>query len=297
MRYLFYPGCSLEGTAREYRDATLAVFEALGVELEELADWTCCGAAVASAVSQLLGLVLPARNMALAEQQANGRELLTGCSACYTNLRRTQVTLGTDAQLLQTVNQALQVEHLSYRGTLRVRHLLDVLAHDLGPETIRARVRQPLEGLRVAPYYGCQTVRPYSGFDNPHRPSSMIAVLEALGATVHRHLREAACCGASQVVTQPQLGLEMVGLVLAACQDADCIVTVCPMCQMNLDAYQETISNTLGQRIQIPVLHLPQLIGLAFGLPEESLGLGRHLTPVRLPPKIVSGSAHGRETS
>ncbi len=290
MKYLFYPGCSQEGTAREYRDSTLAVLQALGAELEELKDWTCCGASVASAASQLLGLVLPARNLALAEQQANGPDLLTGCSACYSNLRRTQTTLADHPKLHHTVNQALEVEQLCYRGVVRVRHLLDVLANDFGPQVLQTRVQNPLEGLRVAPYYGCQTVRPYSRFDNPHRPRSMLGILEALGVQVHRHLREAACCGASLLVTQPDLGLDMAAEVLAACQGADCIVTVCPMCHMNLDAYQDQISHRLGQRVQIPVLYLPQLIGLAFGLPEQTLGLSRHLTPVRLPAKIATTS-------
>lgn len=282
MRYLFYPGCSQEGTAKEYQETTLAVLRILGAEVEPLADWTCCGASVAACTSHLLGLVLPARNLALAEQQTDGQYLLTPCSACYSNLRRTQVLLAGHQNLRQLVNQALEVEQLTYQGTVQVRHLLDVLANDFGPDALRRRVQKPLEGLRVAPYYGCQTVRPYSPFDDPHRPSSMIPLLEAIGAMVHRHLAEAACCGASLVVTQPEVGLEMAANVLDACQGADCIATVCPMCHMNLDAYQDKISHRLGHKVRIPVLHLPQLIGLAFGLPAETLGLKRHLTPVRL---------------
>lgn len=287
MRYLFYPGCSQEGSAREYRDATLAVLRTLGAEVEELQDWSCCGATVAASASRLLGFVLPARNLALAEQQAPGRDLLTPCSACYHNLRRTQTALATDQNLHQMVNQALEVEQLTYHGVVEVRHLLDVLANDFGSEAVGRRLQKPLGGLRVAPYYGCQTVRPYSPFDNPHRPHSMQAILEALGVTVHHHLRESACCGASLLVTQPDVGLTMAAEVLAACHGADCIATVCPMCHMNLDAYQQKISHRLGRKIQIPVLHLPQLMGLAFGLRPETLGLHRHLSPVPLPAKIA----------
>ncbi len=288
MRYLFYPGCSQEGTALEYRDSTLAVLQALGAEVQELEDWTCCGASVAPVISDLLGFVLPARNLALTEQQADGRDLLTVCSACYANFRRTIVTLAADQKLREKVNQVLEVEGLNYRGAARVRHLLDVLANDFGPEAIRARVRRPLEGLTVAPYYGCQTVRPYSPYDDPQRPTSMLPILEALGVKVHRHSRESSCCGTSLLMTKPEVGLGMVGEILSACEGADCIVTVCPMCHMNLDAYQDKASRLLGRKVRIPVVHLPQLVGLAFGLPEETLGLRRHVTPVEFTTRVLS---------
>lgn len=282
MRYLFYPGCSQEGTAQEYQDSTLAVLQVLGAEVQELEDWTCCGASVAPVMSTLLGLVLPARNLTLAEQQADGRDLLTVCSACYTNFRRTAATLAADRALYERVNQALEVENLTYRGTGTTRHILDILANDFGPEAVRARVQKPLEGLTVAPYYGCQTVRPYSPFDDGQRPTSMLPLLEALGVQVHRHPCEASCCGTSLLMTKPGVGLTMAGAVLAACEGADCIVTICPMCHMNLDAYQDKVSRLLGRRVRIPVVFLPQLMGLAFGLSEETLGLRRHITPVQI---------------
>jgi len=279
MRYIFYPGCSQEGSALEYRISTLAVLEALGAEVEELQGWTCCGASVASVMSDLLGVVLPARNLALAEQVADGRDVLTVCSACYTNFRRT-AEAATDPDRLQQINEALEIEGLTYRGTITARHILDVLANDFGPEAVKERVQRPLEGLTVAPYYGCQTVRPYSPFDDDQRPTSMIGLLEALGATVHRHPREASCCGTSLLTTKPEVGLRMAGAVLQACEGADCIATVCPMCQMNLDAYQDKVSQLLGREIRIPVVFLPQLMGLAFGLPDDVLMFDRHITPV-----------------
>ena len=279
MKYLFYPGCSAESSALEYKTATLAVLEALGAEVETLGDWTCCGASVASVVSDLLGVVLPARNLALAEQAGDGQEVLAVCSACYTNFRRTSEAVAADPALLTTINQALEVEGLTYQGTVTARHLLDVLANDFGPEAIAVRVQRPLTGLTVAPYYGCQTVRPYSPFDDDQRPTSMIAILEALGATVHRHPREASCCGTSLIMTKPEVGLGMAGAVLEACEPADCIVTVCPMCHMNLDSYQDKVSRLMGRPVRIPVLFLPQLIGLAFGLSESALLFRRHVVP------------------
>ena len=280
MRYLFYPGCSAESSALEYKTSTLAVLEALEAEVEELEDWTCCGASVAATMSDLLGVVLPARNLALAEQGGDGREMLAVCSACYTNFRRTAAAIASQRGLLDTINQALEVEGLAYHGTVTVRHLMDVVANDFSLEAIAARVQRPLTGLTVAPYYGCQTVRPYSPFDDDQRPSSMVGILEALGATVHRHNREASCCGTSLLTTKPEVGFQMVGAILEASSPADCIVTVCPMCHFNLDSYQDKVSRLLGRPIRIPVLFLPQLMGLAFGLPESVLMFKRHMVSV-----------------
>jgi heterodisulfide reductase subunit B len=206
--------------------------------------------------------------------------LLTVCSACYTNFRRTAAAIASQSQLLDTINQALEVEGLIYHGTVQARHLLDVLANDFGPEAIAAQVQRPLTGLVVAPYYGCQTVRPYSPFDNDQRPTSMVDILEALGATIHHHNYEASCCGTSLLTTKPEVGLQMVGAILEACEPADCIVTVCPMCHMNLDSYQDKVSRLMGRPLRIPVLFLPQLIGLAFGLPESALMFHRHVVSV-----------------
>lgn len=291
MKYLFYPGCSQEGAALEYQVSTLAVFEALGAEIEELQDWTCCGASAAPVVSDLLGVVLPARNLALAESMEGHRDVLTVCSACYTNFRRTTQAAASSPALLAKINQALEVEGLTYRGTATARHLLDILVNDVGPEAIAEHIQRPLTGLVVAPYYGCQTVRPYSPFDDDQRPTSMLGILEALGVTVHRHPREASCCGTSLVMTKPKVGIGMAGAVLEACQPADCVVAVCPMCHMNLDSYQDKASRLLGKTLDIPILFLPQLIGLAFGLPESQLLLRRHVTPAGRVRQHLKGSS------
>ena len=279
-KYLFYPGCSQDSSALEYKISTLAVLEALGAEVKELQDWTCCGASAASVMSDLLGLVLPARNLALAEQNWEGWDVLTVCSACYTNFRRT-TEAARDSATLETINQVLEVEGVTYHGQAVARHVMDVLANDFTVEEIKALVKHPLEGLTIAPYYGCQTVRPYSPFDNDQRPTSMIAVLEALGATVHSHNREASCCGTSLMTTKPELGVKMTSSVLAACEPADCVAVVCPMCHMNLDSYQGKVAQELGHTVNIPILFLPQLMGLAFGLPEGDLMFERHVVSVK----------------
>jgi heterodisulfide reductase subunit B len=277
--YLFYPGCSMDASAQEYKGAMLAVFRALGAEVKEIEDWTCCGASVAPVMSDLLGMALPARNLALAEKAGNGRTMVVGCSACFTSFARTNQAI-VDPVTLARVNQALEVENLSYGGTVTVRHMLDILANDFGVAAIAAQVKRPLTGLKVAPYYGCQTVRPYASFDDGQHPWSMASILEALGATVYHHLQEATCCGTALLTTKPELGLRIAGSILEASLPADCLATVCPMCHMNLDSYQDKVSRVLGKPIKIPVTFLPQLIGIAFGLPEKEMQFKRHVVPV-----------------
>lgn len=280
MKYLFYPGCSQESSAKEYYSSSLAVLDALGAEVKELEDWTCCGASVASVMSDLLGLVLPARNLALAEKISDGENLIAVCSACYTNFKRT-AEAASDPSMLEKINKALDVEGLTYQNKIQIRHILDVLANDFGAEAIASRVKRSLSGLTVALYYGCQTVRPYSPFDDGQKPGSMVDIVAALGATVLRHSHEALCCGTSLVMTKPEVGLGMAGAILKACKEADCVVTVCPMCHMNLDSYQDRVSRLLKESIKIPILFLPQLIGLAFGLPMKDLMLQRLVTSAK----------------
>jgi heterodisulfide reductase subunit B len=269
----------MHGAALEYQTSMLAVLKALGAEVKELDDWTCCGASVASVMSDLLGLAMPARNLALAEAADGNRPMLVGCSACYTNFQRVSIA-ATHPATLSKINQVLEVEKLTYQGKMQVRHLLDVLANDFGAEKIAAHVKRPLTGLKVAPYYGCQTVRPYAHYDDSQHPTSMVGIIEALGATVHHYSHEATCCGTALLTTKPHTGYEIVGQILDGASGADCLAAVCPMCHMNLDSYQDKVSKVLGKPIKLPVLFLPQLIGLALGLPDDQLLLKREVVPV-----------------
>jgi heterodisulfide reductase subunit B len=251
--------------------------QALGAGLAELEDWTCCGASAADATSHLLSMVLAARNLALGERMREEGDLLIPCSACYLNLRKVEDHSGGDPALLDKINQALSEEGLQYKGGLRVRHLLDIVSTDFEAEQIRERLNRDLNGLRVAPYYGCQSLRPYATFDDPEQPRSMESLLEALGAEVHRWSTGGKCCGAALMSTKKKVALQLSGAILEAAQGADCIVTVCPMCQMNLEAYQAPISREKGADLRISILYLPQLMGLAFGLEKEKLGLDFNL--------------------
>jgi heterodisulfide reductase subunit B len=276
-KYLYYSGCSLEATALEYNRSTRAVMAALGAELLELEDWTCCGASAAEATGYLLSLVLSARNLAIGEKTLANGDLLIPCSACYLNLRRVEDHVQRDQSLLPKINEALKEEGLQYQGKVRVRHLLEVLAEDFGPQAIRPLVKRNLTGLTVAPYYGCQALRPYGSYDDPEQPRSMEPVIRATGADVLPWSMGGKCCGAALMTTKKAVALELTAGLLQAARGADCIATVCPMCQMNLEAYQRTISRSQGEDLGLSIVYLPQLLGIAFGLSEDDLKLDLNL--------------------
>ena len=277
MKYQYYPGCSLEGTALEYNISTQALMKAVDAELVEIDDWTCCGASAAEATSHLLSLALPARNLALAEKMDGLNDIMVPCSACYLNLKKVEQKIKKDADLLDKINDVLEEEKLSLHGKLRVRHLLDVVANDIGPDKISDMVNKPFTDLKIAPYYGCQCLRPYAVFDDPEEPRSMEPLIEAIGAKVYPWQMGGKCCGASHMNTKMEVGLELVHAILHSARGADAIVTVCPMCQMNLEAYQQKISKKYQEALSITILYLPQLLGLAIGLSEKDLRLDLNL--------------------
>jgi heterodisulfide reductase subunit B len=273
MKYLYYPGCSLEGTAREYDISTRSLMQLAGADLIEIDGWTCCGASAAEPVSHLLSLALPARNLALAEKNDSTDEILVPCSACYLNLKRVTETIKKDAVTLSTVNSILAEENLRMGRRLKVRHLLDVLANDIGAHAIQNKIKKPFVNLRIAPYYGCQCLRPYPVFDDPEAPTSMEPLIEATGAAVFEWEMGGRCCGASHMNTKMDVAVELVASILKAARGADAIATVCPMCQMNLEAYQKKISDLNKQDLHLTILYLPQLLGMAMGIPDDKLGL------------------------
>lgn len=280
MSYFYYPGCSLEGTAREYDQSTRALMAALDQVLVDIPDWTCCGASAAAPVGRLLSLALPALNLARVEAAGTDDDayaILVPCSACYLNLKAAAEKTRKDPDLLAKVNVILAEKNLKFKGWARPRHLLDVLATDIGADAVREKVAAPFAGLRVAPYYGCQCLRPYTVFDDPERPTSMEPLLEAAGATVFPWKMGARCCGAAHMNTKPDVGLTLVSSILKDAAGADAIVTVCPMCQMNLEAYQKQAGKKSGNAFDMTILYLPQLLGMAMGLSDAEIGLKLNL--------------------
>lgn len=277
MSYAYYPGCSLTESAQEYDVSTRLVFERLCLGLNEIDGWTCCGAGAVDAVSGLLALALPARNLGLAAKQFPGKDILAPCSACYLNHLKVMEQTRHDRKLAHTVNQAIAGEDLALDPGIRVRHLLDVLVTDVGEERIGQAVLMPLEGLTVAPYYGCQALRPYPVFDDPERPQSMHRILKALGATVLDWDKAATCCGASLMATDQETALRAVAGILSAAGEAHCVATVCPLCQMNLEAYQRQALRVNEAARAVAVVYLPQLMGLAMGMGPEDVLLSKNL--------------------
>jgi heterodisulfide reductase subunit B len=287
MKYSYFPGCSLKGLGRAYEESLLPVMKHLGVELEELDDWNCCGATAYMAVDEAKACVLAARNLALAERNG-GHQLIAPCSACYMVLNKTQHYCHDYPQMKATVDRALACVNLKYSGQATVRHPLDVLINDVGIDTIRQKVVRPLKGLKIAPYYGCQIVRPYATFDDQFNPVTMDKLLQALGAEVVRYPLKTKCCGGSLTGTLPEAGIRMVYILLneARKRGADCLATVCPLCQFNLDGYHAQLRSQYGDAVLIPTLYFSQLMGLAFGLPEQELGLRRAAIPFKWRPPV-----------
>jgi heterodisulfide reductase subunit B len=288
-RYAYYPGCSVKGTGKPYEESLIPVFEALGVRLDELEDWNCCGATAYMSIDEAEATALAGRNLALAEW--DGADLLTPCNACYLVLLKTQRKLREDGQLRDRVETAMNKAGLNYRGQVRVRHPLDILVNDVGLKAIQEKVTNPLEGVNVAPYYGCQIVRPYAVFDDQHYPQTMDDVLKAAGANVVAYRHKTRCCGGSQTGTLPEIGLHLVYRLIreAQTQGADIIATTCPLCQFNLEMYQDEVKSVYNID-PTPVVYFTQLLGMALGIPKRRLGLRRSIVSAK--PVLTRRPAH-----
>jgi heterodisulfide reductase subunit B2 len=275
--YTYFPGCSSEATAVGLDISTRAIAEALGMELTELEDWNCCGSTPYGSLDELESIVVAARNLALAEKL--GKDMVTPCSSCFVTLNKARVHMMEKPQLKAKVNEALAAANLEYKGTVKVRLLIEALLSDISKETIASKVKNPLKGLKVAPYSGCQEVRPKFGFDNPENPVALDAIIEATGAEVVPYPSKCKCCGGSAVIAEEGLSLGLMHGLLddAAKNGAQCIVTPCPLCQMNLDAYQGKVNNKYNTKFDLPVLFVTQLIGVAIGLKKNQLGLKKNI--------------------
>ena len=293
MKYAYFPGCSIHhSTAKEYEKSCLAVSRELGIELEEIPGWNCCGSIDAVySYDPNASLALAARNFTLAEKLSSN--IVTLCSACYFTLSRANKILQSDSEASEQVRKTYNVQTGS--DGVKVRHFLDILVNDVGYDVIAAHVRTPLKGLKVASYYGCLLVRPpgLGSFDDPEHPRSLEKVVETLGAKSVELQDKTRCCGASLAITHEETMIELSKQILqnAKAAGADCIVTVCPLCQFNLDAKQTDIEARLGTKLNIPVLFLTQLMGLAFGLSDRELEIGKNFTKFRMSKSNADGHA------
>ncbi len=278
MRYLYYPGCSAEATGKAYDISTRALMAKLGIELRELDDWNCCGATSYFSVRELDSFAIAARNLAIAQQQGD-EDLVAICNACYTSLSKTNRYMNESDEVFKAVNGALGAVGRSYDGKKNVRHIMDVLINDVGLEAIENKVTRRLTGIKVAPYYGCQYSRPMGAFDDPEFPTTMDAFFKALGADVVDYPGKVKCCGGMMMMTKEDAALHMCYELLKSAADkgADVIVAACPLCEMNLEAYQPRVNATYNTSFNIPVMYFTQLAGLAFGVEPTKLAIDKQV--------------------
>lgn len=300
MNYLYYPGCSLKSSGRPYEESIRAVFKALDLGLTEIEDWNCCGATAYMAVNELKAYALASRNLALAEKQGTAAdpkakpEVVAPCAACYLVLTKAQHYLAAADENAQKIREALKAGNQKYKGKVKVRHPLDIFVNQVGLETIQSHVRRPLEGMRVACYYGCQIVRPYATFDDQIHPTTMDRLVETLGGEPVDWPLKTRCCGGSLTGTIEEVGLRLSYILLreAKKRGADVLITACPLCQFNLECYQDRMSKMYEEPVELPVAFFTQLMGMAFGLPDEELGLHRLFVPLRPAAAAQEGGQH-----
>lgn len=280
MKYAFFPGCVSKGGCPELYQSVMQVYPQLGIDLEEMTTASCTGAGVLQEQDLRMGDLLNAHTLALAERR--GLPVMTICSTCQGVMSQANHRLKTNPDYLAEINRGLAEVGLTYHGTTTVKHFVWILLEDVGEPKIRQSVKRPLTGLRVAPFYGCYLQRPSDalGFDEqPSRAKSLETVMTMVGAEVVDFPGKTRCCGFPLLTINEPNSLQMVAHHTsdAKAHGADVMVTPCPLCHLNLDGLQSKAVRRNNQTIDLPILHLPQLLGLAMGMEPKALGLNRNL--------------------
>ncbi|MAQ53354.1 MAG: heterodisulfide reductase [SAR202 cluster bacterium] len=279
MKYAFFPGCVSRGGCPELYPATKLICERLGIELQEMPAASCTGAGVLQEKNQLLGDTLNARTFAMAE--ALDLPILTICSTCQGVMSQANHRLK-EPEYLAKVNGFLAEEGLEYKGKANPKHLLWVLVEDVGLKKLLGLITRPLAGVRMAPFYGCYIVRPTDALefeDHPDRQTALEQIIETIGATVVDFEGKTRCCGFPILTINERNSMAMVGKHTLEAKElgADAMITPCPLCHLNLDSFQPKAAAQAGRPIGLPILHMPQAIGLAMGLSPHDMGLRRHI--------------------
>jgi succinate dehydrogenase / fumarate reductase cytochrome b subunit len=282
LKYALYPGCAAKGATPELYQSTMAIIGRLNIEFVELTAAACCGAGVVTEADPDAALALNARTFAQAERL--GLDVMTICGTCQGVMGAANKRLTQDQALRNRINRLIEPEGLAYAGTVRVKHLLWIIVREIGLQELRQQVRVPFHAFRIAPFYGCYILRPSwdVGFEDPENPTSLEKVIQAVGGESVAYAGRTKCCGFPIILEKEAIAVAMAGANMKEAKDggADFMVTPCPLCHMSLDIYQERAGAAVGARLDLPILHLPQLIGLAMGIPDKELGLSRHLIPV-----------------
>ena len=283
MKVGFYPGCSMKGGAREYQESVSALAKVFDIELVEIPDWNCCGATAAHNMSKELSLSLPARIMALAEREGI-TDIVVPCAACYNRLSVVKHELAADENLCSKVASIID---LKYNGTTEILNIIQFIDKYIA-DKLAEKVVKPFD-YKAACYYGCLLVRPHSilKFDRVEDPQSMDVLVKKAGGDAIDWAFKTECCGAGMSVSRTDTVARLSGNIMKDASDrqAELVVVACPMCHSNLDMRRPEINKFLSEKIDIPVLYISQVLGLAVGLDAKTLGLNRHMTDVKLPLK------------
>lgn len=277
MTYLFFPGCAYHASAG-YKESTEAVCRKIGLDLNEIPDWNCCGATVFMGMDMDEAALLTGRIFALAEK-AGHHDIVTGCNACFTTLRKFEKKLKEDQALQQTINHKLSNDGLGIKKISRVRHLLDVFVNDVPSSTWEDGRRHSEDSIRAGGYYGCQLTRPEGELSHPEQPDLLEQFISGLGFTPVDHSAKTMCCGASHAVPYKKQSGKLIERIIKgiSLKEVDVVTTICPLCQFNLDNGQ----SGLPKKERLPVLFFTQLAGISLGIPFSDLGLDKLLIPFK----------------
>jgi len=274
MKYAYFPGCSAESTARDMHESSMAVAEKLGIELIEPKGWICCGATAGHQTNRVLATSLPAASLLKVKNM--GMDMIVSCAACYNRMKVANHHIQTEPDMRKSVSDALGQD---YDGSVRVRHFLEILHEDVGLDAIKKALKHSLNELKVACYYGCLLVRPHevTQFDDPENPKFLDKLVTAMGGESLEWSHKLECCGGGLSMSRTDVVVNLVDSIvgMAKAAGAECITTSCPMCQINLDMRQLDIQKQMGNRYDMPVVYVTQLLGLCLGIPSEKLGLSK----------------------
>ncbi len=281
MKVAYYPGCVAQESGKELDMATRAVAPRLGIELQDFPSFSCCGSGFIDESNYALNTALNARNLAIAEK-AGLATVMTVCSTCQGMLKLAQRNLAENKVLRARADKVLAQIGMEYRGTVEPKHMLQLIVEDLGgAEKLRPLVKRPLKGLKVGAFYGCHILRPHDtmNFEDPEDPHSFEDVIRALGAEPVDYRGRVMCCGFPIQFVRPKTGQKLAGkqILDAKRNGANAMATPCPLCHISLDTYQKEAGREVGDDLQMPVFHFPQLVGLALGMDPIALGVKRHL--------------------
>lgn len=292
MKFALFTGCVSKGATRELMASTTKAAEGLGIDFVEMKAAACCGAGVISEQNPMLADALNARTFAIAEKQ--GLDIVTICSTCQGVLKKSECNIKGDAEYQKKINYLLQEGGHQYDGTTKIKHFSNILASDEGKALLKEKIKRPLTGLKAAAFYGCYVLRPseLSEYDDPDNPTEMEDLFELMGATPVYYPSRIKCCGFPIVMMNKKASLEMAGnaLVDAVESGADCVVTGCPLCHLNLDSYQPEIEKMISKKYSIPILHLPQLVALSLGYSPKELLMDKHIVSTRIFQKMFPSS-------